>query len=223
MSQIIQKTSDEEGKYAEYIVKFLSKAINADYKDVSDDSDYQRQDIDALINGLAVEIKNDTVIWTTKNAVYEKITHAHKKDVDIIKSILDSTEYVKHSDIPDNLGSIGCNEKCEATHIFYVSTIEDINKPKHYKLNWKDPIFIINNKKLKNYVKNTSFYHNDVKIVWQQEDKAWNIIILLNIDNLIKEGIARRLNQNTIDILKTKENVFSEAHTSKELENLLLD
>ena len=67
MSKIIQKTSNEEGKYAENLMQYLYKSAGYDYVDVSDDKEYQKIDVDAIIKGKKVEIKNDTWIARTKN------------------------------------------------------------------------------------------------------------------------------------------------------------
>lgn len=214
---IINKTSSEEGKYAEYLVEHVSKKLGKSYDDRSDDTDYQKIDVDANIDDVLTEVKNDTIIYRTGNAVYEISTHASKEDERMFYAWKDrQSEPLRFRDIPP-YGSIGCNEKCEADEFFYVSTIEDREGSKQYRLNFNDPAYIIDNKKFKAYVRNTPLKKWQVKIVPHEEDKAYNIILLIKINDLIKAGVAKRIDSETLSVLEESRKIFSTPMTSEEL------
>lgn len=222
-NKAIEKTSNEEGKYAEYIVEYLSREMNADYQDVSDNADFQRLDIDAIINGKRIEIKNDTIIHSSGNAVFEVLTHIKPKDKYLFDALLASGSSVKYNDIPRDFGSIGCNDKCIANDIFYISSIESRTDAKHYRLNWDEPAFIIDNIDFKKYVHEMDIPTNRMRIVFHPEDGEYNLIILFKIDLLINKGIAKRIKSNTLDLLNKKYKALDEYHTSEEIKTLLLE
>ena len=227
VNRIIEKTSNEEGKYAEYLIHFLYKGMGIDYVDVSDDKEYQKTDIDAIIMGKKAEIKNDTWIARTKNAVYETNTHVPEYQANKFKAFLYEKEHngekVSFDDIPLEYGSIGCNEKCEADAIYYVSVNEEVAENRRYALNKQNPIYYIKCKKFKEYVKNKSFDANMIKVKKHKEDNAYNIFICINIDELIEAGVAKMVSSSTRKILESKSGVLYNYHTSQELKELLLN
>ena len=225
-NRIIEKTSNEEGKYAENTIQYLYESTGEDYKDVLSDEEFQKIDVDALIRGKKIEIKNDTWIARTKNAVYETNTHVNDEQANKFKSFLYEKrrkgEKISFDEIPLHYGSIGCNEKCEADGIYYVSVNEEEPENRRYALNRENPFYYINEKKFKEYVRGKSFEPKMVKVKFQEEDNASNIFICINIDELISAGVAKRATQFARDILEEKANIFYSYHTSQELKQLLL-
>ena len=215
---IINKTSSEEGKYAEYMAEYISKKLGKTYSDHSDDKTYQKIDVDANVDDVFVEVKNDTILHRTGNAVYEISTHASDADIRMFYAWFDRQKSwpVRFRDIPP-YGSVGCNEKCEADEIFYASSIEDAKNSKRYRLNFDDPIFIIDNKKFKEYVRNTPVQKWQVKTVKHDEDNAHNIFLTFKADYLVKRGIAKRPDEKVMSILKESKEIFSTPMTSQEL------
>lgn len=225
-NKVIEKTSNEEGKYAEYLVEFLYKEIGEDYVDVSDDKTYQKTDVDAIIMGKKVEIKNDTWIARTKNAVYETNTHVSDYQANEFKKFLlekiNKEEDVSFDEIPLEYGSIGCNEKCAADVIYYIAVNEEKPENRHYALDKKNPFYQINAKKFKQYVRKQLFDPKMIKVKYQEEDSASNIFICVNIDKLISAGVAKRAPLEAKKILESKSDILYGYHTSQELKKLLL-
>ena len=58
---------------------FLKEYPNLDIKDVRDNSQYQNEDIDFVVNHkdkqIKVEVKTDTVAYATNNIVFEVVAH----------------------------------------------------------------------------------------------------------------------------------------------------
>ena len=69
------------GKVGERVVKAYFEAIGADIRDLSEESEYQSQDIDLIAaDGLTYEIKTDYRFCETGNlALEDSITNAHGK------------------------------------------------------------------------------------------------------------------------------------------------
>lgn len=91
----------EVGKYGEYMVKKFFKEVmpSAYIEDKSDDSRYQKADIDLLVNckgkKFSVEVKNDRTLY--ENLFYETISNKRENGID----------------------TPGCMLVTEATHLVY--------------------------------------------------------------------------------------------------------
>ena len=221
-NETLKKTSDEEGKYAEYLFRYICECLKVDYTDVSDDEYYQKIDVDALYCGRRIEIKNDTIIHTSKNAVYEIKTHVSKEDIEAFNRLKENQYEIALSDIP-NVGSVGCNEKCGADTIFYVSVVEDKNNPKHYRLFYKDPIFLIDNNKWREYMHHNKLLSSRFRSIYHPEDDVYNICYLFNIFDMIRLGFARSAHPDTLEIIDKAKPQLSEYRTSDELKKILLN
>lgn len=222
----IEKTSQEEGKYAEYLVYHLMEKAGRNPRDTSDDAAYQKIDVDMLIDNadktgtLKIEIKNDTRIIDTKRVVYEIRTHVPKLYEECANLMLESDKGYNVKDF-DGFGSIGCNEKCEADFIYYVSVEEEIKENRRYRLNYDFPILIINSKKFKEYVNRGKLDKYGSYCVWQPEDKAYNIIKCINKDVLKRAGVLNEVKDDTREYLEKLKPILGTYHTSQELKEEL--
>jgi hypothetical protein len=79
MTEHIFSKDNEVGKIGEQIFKEYLDNKGITYRDVSDDAEYQKIDVDFVVNGhsgdVLVEVKNDTKIAYTGNIFYESISN----------------------------------------------------------------------------------------------------------------------------------------------------
>lgn len=245
---IIEKTSSEEGRYGEVIAKLFydnytelggtnEKYANIRLSDTTKDKKYQKIDCDYHDeeNDILVEVKHDTWIAGKKdrypngtgNMPYEFATNVPERIIDDIKKYLNSDCLLGEllSAFP-NLHNryLGCNEKCEANHLFLVGGEEEFPENRRYLLK---KIWIINNVKLKTYAHKMLVHPTAIKgkewfrFTYQPEDKAYNAMIIIPIEKLIKLHIAYEMPKDIFNNLIKKFPQLNEYHTSEEIENLL--
>ena len=211
---IIEKTSNEEGRYGEVIAKLFydnyielggtnEKYANIHLNDTTKDANYQKIDCDFhdKERNILVEVKHDTWIAGKKdnypkgtgNMPYEFATHVPDHVISSIKEQLPSDDFLDNvlSTFPDlRKKYLGCNEKCEADHLFLVGGEEESSENRKYRLK---KIWIVENKKLKTYVHNV-LVHSTIargdewfRFTYQPEDKAYNAMVIIPIEKLIKK------------------------------------
>lgn len=247
-SSIIEKTSNEEGKYAEHIARFCYenwKALggNPSYhdcivEDVSNDKDYQKKDIDIVLtrkNGkkTTIEVKNDTWVFASRkkypdgtgNIPYEFATHVPKS----IKEWCKGREKTNLKEIYENFPDlkkfhIGCNEKSEAEQEFLVATQEEYPNNRRYKLK---SILTINHKKLKDLANTIDFYTQPsfgnywFKEKFQEEDKGYNYMIIMPIKSLDEKEYFQQMPDEMLSRLFEMIPELNEFHTSDEIGKII--
>ena len=235
-NKVIEKTHNEEGKYGENILWLHSiNAENTTIKDVRDDSAYQHKDVDFLVNDIEVEVKSDHIACSstyhdgkykdtngTRNLTFECATHVRGKTAaeDLVKqkgnfqTLTEYKEYVQKKGYP-----LGCNFKTESGCIVYVCCEEEHDNNRRYML--KDCISFRTNE-LFDYI-NKNFSKPEIRVckVFQEEDGAYNIILLVNIEEMIKNGVAKRCGRILNFYKKNYPRLFEEYMTTEEQEKYL--
>lgn len=214
-NKAIEATSNIEGKIAEYIVRYLTESSGGKYIDCSDSSEYQKVDVDAIIGGSKVEIKHDTWIGRTGNAVYELNTHVPSAKIKGREAELLARETVTYEDMYIDDAPDGCNIKCTADYIMIIATNETSPESRRYSL-CDEPAYIINNRRLNDYVRATTFKKKQFHTTFHKEDCAWNVFVTIPIKELIRLGIARTLRAEAMNALEEIKDFTSTPHTSAE-------
>lgn len=230
-NKVIAETSRIEGDYGEYLNMYAFKVMGKEYIDVSGNPEYQKKDIDLLLkeNNNGIEIKSDYRAVDTGNLPFEIITHLdaeHGKGLsEAFKN--SNSQYATLNDVVNMCSegkySIGCNLKCEADYVYYYYAREEngIDKSKRYKT---VKIRGYNNKTLQNYFKNPQNKFK-VRFVYQKEDKAYNVILLENINKLDEIGIGHEPKEEYMNALRSLKDsdgndIFHSYHTSEEIGRL---
>lgn len=228
---IIAKTCNEEGKVGENLVWHYSKHKGVNIEDTRDVEEYQRKDVDFLIEGKCVEVKSDHIAYSstyfperfplgTGNLTFECATHLRKNQaMDIINSINSLNNFSELENFIKTCykSSIGCNFKTQAERLTYLFFEEETKENRRYML--KD-IVQMKNIDLYNYV---SKYFKQLRLrdVYQPEDRAYNLIFLINISSLINEGYAKRCDKMVEYYKENYPRLFTEYFSTAEQEKYL--
>ena len=131
---IIAKTCNEEGKVGENLVWHYSQHEGVNIEDTRDVEEYQRKDVDFLIEGKCVEVKSDHIAYSgtyypekfpkgTGNLTFECATHLSTIDAgiivksrDVFQNFSDFEKFVRNS----YKQSVGCNFKTQAERLTYL-------------------------------------------------------------------------------------------------------
>lgn len=234
-NKVIEKTHNEEGKYGENILWVYSKSLeNIEIEDVRDDDRYQHKDVDFVVNGFDIEVKTDHIACssTYRNGVfpngsgnipYECATHLReKKDIsekndlakkkDECKNLIEFKKYIESKHYP-----MGCNLKTQSNFITYVFCEEEKDENRRYK--FKD-IVRFKTSDLNEYV-NKNFRDLKVSTPFQKEDNAFNLILLVKIEDMISKKKAKR-SQNILNFYKKNyPRLFEEYMSTEEQEKYL--
>lgn len=229
---IIAKTCNEEGKVGENLVWHYSHHEGVNIEDTRENEEYQHKDVDFIVEGKGVEVKSDHIAYSgiynpkkcpkgTGNLTFECATHLNKDDSEMViekRNTLDNfsdfENFIKKSFKPS---SVGCNFKTQAERLIYFFFEEEIKENRRYML--KD-IMQIKNKDLYKYV-STHFKELRLCSVFQKEDNAFNVIFLINIASLIREGYAKRCDKMLNYYRQDYPRLFTEYFSTQEQENYL--
>lgn len=230
-NKVIAETSRIEGDYGEYLNMYAFTQLGKEYTDVSGNPEYQKKDIDFLLNesNTAIEIKSDYRAADTGNLPFEFITHLNAKDGRAISEAFKNLgdQYATLDDIVEMCRnakySTGCNLKCQADYIYYYYAREEkgIDKTKRYKT---VKIRGYNNKELQKYFQSKENKFK-VRFVYQKEDNAYNVILLESIDTLDKLGIGKEPKEDYMNALRSLRDeegndIFHSYHSSEEIGRL---
>lgn len=209
--------------------------------DTTKDKAYQKIDCDFCDkdSDIKIEIKHDTWIAGRKkrypngtgNVPYEIATHVPYELGQQIEAYVTWKGEITLDELLTQFPElheryIGCNEKCRANDIFLVGSDEEEEENRKYKLM---KIWNIHNQNYQKYahgihILSKSKRENNrewLHFPWQKEDKCYNIIINIPIQNLINFKIAREMPDFMINKMKEKFPALDEYHSSQEIEQII--